>query len=150
MLGCRHRLAGQPAPEVLYLCTTCGGTLKDGEDGRWRRRSRPSSAPAAGRRGPSHLVTSRQSMQGHHDWNPGKSNPRKRGHPSEITSRQESRGSDSRRRRAKKKLKYARCARIIQNAYRDFRHRQYLRDWAFSLVSCLRKIGCTLLIWYPF
>lgn len=32
------------------------------------------------------------------------------------------------------KLKYAPCARIIQHAYRDFRHRQYLRDWASALV----------------
>lgn len=145
MLGVRHHLTGQPAPEVLYLCTTCGGTLKLGEDGRWRRRNRPSSAPAAGRRIPSHDVTSRHCMQEYQDWN-----PRKGAHSSEITSKQELRGSDSetKRREPKTRLKYTLSARIIQHAYRDYRHRQYLRDWAFSLVSCLRKIGCTRLTWH--
>lgn len=33
------------------------------------------------------------------------------------------------------KIRYACCASRIQHAYQNFRHRQYLRDWALTLVS---------------
>lgn len=134
-------LAGQPTPEVLYLCTTCGGTLRRGEDGRWRRRRRPSSAPAARRHrvfGSGNQILTRWDVgggipaattgevngdgEGFREWAEG-GKPGRIAH--EVRNREESIA----------KLRYACCARCIQNAYQDFRHRQYLKDWASSLVS---------------
>ena len=141
-VGCpRPSLAEQPAPEVLYLCTTCGDILRGEEDGRWQRRRRPSSAPAVGRRSAPHdgdssskrtakrcqILPDGSSVD--HVLEEGRS---------EITVAQESyEVGRSQRRSTKIKLQYARCARTIQHAYKDFRHQQYLRDWALRVVSDL-------------
>ena len=137
----RHAVAGQPAPEILYLCTTCGETLRNnGEDGRWRRRRRPSSAPAAGRRrggtglfggGNGAPVIGAKTPSGE-ETVPAGTEPQGLSRPRRsLRARGERRG---RRGGDAARLRYAHCARIVQHAYRNFRHRQYLRDWAFSLV----------------
>lgn len=124
----------QPVPEVLYFCTTCGGTLQNDENGRWRRRLRPSSAPAApGRRDtlfdhpPNWLAESREDLSRATATADGRV---KAGAQGAATPRRLSSWGEG----TTAKLKYAPCARIIQHAYRDFRHRQYLRDWASALV----------------
>ena len=133
----------EPVPEVLYLCTTCGGTLQSDEDGRWRRRRRPSSAPAApGRRDtffnrpPAWLAEIRDGLS--------RATASAGGRAEAGAERVEtSTGATIPTRLSgwdegtTAKLKYAPCARIIQHAYRDFRHRQYLRDWASALVRAL-------------
>ncbi|CAM9310074.1 unnamed protein product, partial [Sphacelaria rigidula] len=135
---------GQPIPEVLYLCTTCGGALRQGEDGRWRRRRRPSSAPAASRRRRNEVTDRsayRQNCLGASDSNPQRESADEGGgrarypgggqehqHGTVDTVDHASRGERV------VKLRYARCASRIQNAYQDFRHRQYLRDWALGVV----------------
>lgn len=140
--------AGQPTPEVLYLCTTCGATLRNnGENGRWKRRRRPSSAPAAGRR------RGRAFVGGGRDggartnneygtppgdgWNGDKAAAIAES-PSVVENLQQALLTGRGRRQGENdfatRLRYAHCARAIQHAYQNFRHRQYLRDWAFSLV----------------
>lgn len=133
-----HDYAGQPDPEVLYFCTTCGGILRAGEDGRWRRRRRPSSAPASSRR----RRTVFDPASSKHQNLDGKGRARDDGEgDAEDFEDGERRGgvsvADDMRGTAEKltKLRYACCARRIQNAYRDFRHRRYLIDWALSVVS---------------
>ncbi|CAM9412704.1 unnamed protein product, partial [Hapterophycus canaliculatus] len=159
--------AGQPAPEVLYLCTTCGGTLRNnGDDGRWRRRRRPSSAPAAGcQRGSPFFFNNGGSDSG--------------ATKSDIIGLATAKGlKDSTSDHAATeflnpvnisqqlllaaggtgtgggnfsvtRLRYAVCARRIQHAYQDFRHRQYLRDWAFSLVRRQRDCSALALVVRP-
>lgn len=139
--------AGQPAPEVLYLCTSCGGALRNnGEDGRWRRRRRPSSAPAAGRRSKHYFgggvkangkksgTNERSTAEG---WDGSETTTAELwlDHGDHTQSPLHAEGAESRGGRGSTaRLRYAHSARVIQHAYQDFRHRQYLRDWAFSLV----------------
>lgn len=141
--------ARQPAPEILYLCTTCGATLRNnGEDGRWRRRRRPSSAPAAGRRrGGTGLFGGGGGVRDNSDKTLNWKGPAPVAAggvpPQRLSSRRRSLRAYGEGRRAggnASRLRYAHCARTIQHAYQDFRHRQYLRDWAFSLVREQNKM----------
>ncbi|CAN0174587.1 unnamed protein product [Ectocarpus sp. 12 AP-2014] len=140
--------AGQPTPEVLYLCTTCGATLRNnGENGRWKRRRRPSSAPASGRRrGSAFSVGGRDGgARANNEYGPppgnewnGDSAAALVESPGVVESLQQALHTGGGRRQGENdsatRLRYAHCAKAIQHAYRNFRHRQYLRDWAFSLV----------------
>lgn len=141
---------------MLYLCTTCGGTLRNnGEDGRWKRRRRPNSAPAAGRRraaffdggsgddgdgrsiGGNNLLSAQHPAEG---WNNNESiavdmSLTDGESPRLLVGGGGRRGGDT----STTRLRYAHCARTIQHAYQNFRHRQYLRDWAFSVVRQQRS-----------
>ena len=144
------READQPAPEVLYLCTTCGRPLQSDEDGRWRRRRRPTSAPPqAGRRdtffdhtrrnwqaGETRVVDLSRATAGRRDGGAGQGDALKGATSGGTSRRLAGLGEGT------AKLKYAPCARIIQHAYRDFRHRQYLRGWASALVRALFSAFC--------
>lgn len=140
---------GQPTPEVLYLCTTCGGTLRDGEDGRWRRRRRPSSAPAAGRRKEENWTLGRRLHGDAVRAGAGGLAPGEDGGLFWAASREEDAARvNGASEETMSKLRYACSARRIQHAYYDFRHRQYLRDWAFSLVRVFSEINNPE-EWYP-
>ncbi|CAM9432129.1 unnamed protein product, partial [Choristocarpus tenellus] len=112
----------EPPPELRYLCTSCGGTLERGREGHWRRRHRPSSAPAGGRCSHQMLPLPPGTMGAVTLAN----NAKRHG----LQRRVEGKGDVN----LMKKLRYAWCARRIQNSFRDFRHRQYLRSWAESEV----------------
>ncbi|CBN80210.1 hypothetical protein Esi_0131_0021 [Ectocarpus siliculosus] len=151
--GVSKSTQGQPTPEVLYLCTTCGATLRNnGENGRWKRRRRPSSAPAAGRRrGSAFSVGGRDGgARANNEYGPPPGNGWNGDRaaalvesPSVVESLQQALHTGGGRRQGENdsatRLRYAHCAKAIQHAYQNFRHRQYLRDWAFSLVQSRRR-----------
>lgn len=118
-LDCTCLCPVQHTPEVLYLCTMCDGALRPGTDGRWMRRKRPSSAPAIGKRRLEHSDEAESSNIGDKEdqW-------RHRRMVCMNINREE----------AAAKLTFALCARRIQQVYQDYRHRQYLKGWALSLV----------------